>query len=156
LGGIYSPQPPKQPLGVAAVDGRTRQSGAPPDTVRCASHVTQSLGFGCRRSLELCLLVAPDRHCSLSGAPLMTALTSARTVSFAGVRCSRPLRWWPLLRWCTGQSGGTLDSPMNYSGARPQKPEGEEFGGVRSWCTGQSDAPDQGTLRFLLLLEFEP
>jgi hypothetical protein len=22
LGGIYSPQPPKQPLGVAAVDGR--------------------------------------------------------------------------------------------------------------------------------------
>jgi hypothetical protein len=29
LGGIYSPQPPKQPLGVAAVDGRTGQSGAP-------------------------------------------------------------------------------------------------------------------------------
>jgi hypothetical protein len=24
LGGIYSPQPPKQPLGLAAVDGRTR------------------------------------------------------------------------------------------------------------------------------------
>jgi hypothetical protein len=44
-GGIYSPQPPKQPLGVAAVDGRTGQSGAPPDTVRCAIHVTQLLGF---------------------------------------------------------------------------------------------------------------
>jgi hypothetical protein len=29
VGGIYSPQPPKQPLGVAAVDGRTGQSGAP-------------------------------------------------------------------------------------------------------------------------------
>jgi hypothetical protein len=29
VGGIYSPQPPKQTLGVAAVDGRTRQSGAP-------------------------------------------------------------------------------------------------------------------------------
>jgi hypothetical protein len=27
-GGIYSHQPPKQPLGVAAVDGRTGQSGA--------------------------------------------------------------------------------------------------------------------------------
>jgi hypothetical protein len=26
---IYSPQPPKQLLGVAAVDGRTGQSGAP-------------------------------------------------------------------------------------------------------------------------------
>jgi hypothetical protein len=44
-GGIYSPQPPKQPLGVAAVDGRTGQSSAPPDNVRCASHVTQPLGF---------------------------------------------------------------------------------------------------------------
>jgi hypothetical protein len=28
----------------AAVDGRTGQSGAPPDTVRCASHVTWPLG----------------------------------------------------------------------------------------------------------------
>jgi hypothetical protein len=45
LRGIYSPHPPKQPLGQAAVDGRTGQSGAPPDTVRCASHVTQSLGL---------------------------------------------------------------------------------------------------------------
>jgi hypothetical protein len=25
---------------------------------------------------------------------------------------------------------------MNYSGARPQKPEGEEFEVVRPWCTG--------------------
>jgi hypothetical protein len=45
VGGIYSPQPPKQPLGMAVVDGRTGQSGAPSDTVRCASHITQSLGF---------------------------------------------------------------------------------------------------------------
>jgi hypothetical protein len=44
VGGIYSPQPPIQPLGQAVVDGRTGQSGAP-DTVRCASHVTQLLGF---------------------------------------------------------------------------------------------------------------
>jgi hypothetical protein len=60
LGGIYSPQPPKQPLGLAAVDGRTGQSGVPPDTVRCANHVTQPLEFGRFRPLELCLLVAPD------------------------------------------------------------------------------------------------
>ena len=45
LGVIYSPQPPIQPLGQAAVDGRTGQSGAPLDSVRCASHVTQPLGF---------------------------------------------------------------------------------------------------------------
>jgi hypothetical protein len=41
--------------------------------------------------------------------------------AFAGVRWSRPLRW----NRC---SAGTPDSPVNYSGARPQKPEGEEFG----------------------------
>jgi hypothetical protein len=29
VGGIYSPQPPIQPLGKAVVDGRTGQSGAP-------------------------------------------------------------------------------------------------------------------------------
>jgi hypothetical protein len=29
----------------AVVKWRTGQSGAPPDTVRCASHVTRSLGF---------------------------------------------------------------------------------------------------------------
>jgi hypothetical protein len=45
LWGIYIPHPPKQLLGQATVDGRTRQSGAPPDTVRCASHLTQPLGF---------------------------------------------------------------------------------------------------------------
>jgi hypothetical protein len=45
LRGIYSPHPPKQPLGQAVVDGRTGLSGVPPDTVRCASHVTQLLGF---------------------------------------------------------------------------------------------------------------
>jgi hypothetical protein len=44
VGGIYSSQPPIQLLGQAAVDGCTRQSGAPPNIVRCASHVTQPLG----------------------------------------------------------------------------------------------------------------
>jgi hypothetical protein len=93
VGGIYSPQPPNNRWGEATVDGRTGQSGAPPDDVRCASHIIQPLGFGRSRPLELCLLVAPDKYCSLSGAPLTAALTSARTVAFAGVRCSRPLHW---------------------------------------------------------------
>jgi hypothetical protein len=43
--GIYSPQPSIQPLGRAAVDGRTGHPDAPSDSVRCASHVTQPLGF---------------------------------------------------------------------------------------------------------------
>jgi hypothetical protein len=53
-------------------------------------------------------------------------------------------------------SAGTPDSPVNYSGARTQKPEGEEFEVDPPWCTGQSGAPDQDSLRFLLLLSFEP
>jgi hypothetical protein len=32
-------------VGGAVVNGRTGQSGAPLDTVWCASHVTQPLGF---------------------------------------------------------------------------------------------------------------
>jgi hypothetical protein len=32
-----------------------------------------------------------------------------------------------LLRWHTGQSSDPPDSPVNYSGAALQKPEGEEF-----------------------------
>jgi hypothetical protein len=51
---------------------------------------------------------------------------------------------------------GAPDSPVNYSGATHEKPEGEEFGLVRYWCTGESGAPNQGTLQFLLLLSFEP
>jgi hypothetical protein len=102
------PQPPKWSLGKAAVDGRIGQSGAPPDTVRCASHVTQPLG------LTVGALTsgatgqsggAPDSHSSLSGAPSAPALTlralSAhcsllQTIVGAVSRCSA---------WHTGQSG---------------------------------------------------
>jgi hypothetical protein len=45
VGGIYSPNHQKWSLAMAAVVWRTEQFGAPPDTVRCASHATQSLGF---------------------------------------------------------------------------------------------------------------
>jgi hypothetical protein len=38
--GVFIAPTTKWPLGKTAVEGRTRQSGAPPDTVRCASHVT--------------------------------------------------------------------------------------------------------------------
>jgi hypothetical protein len=43
--GVFIAPPTKMSLGRLSVDGRTRQSGAPPDTVWCASHVTQPLGF---------------------------------------------------------------------------------------------------------------
>jgi hypothetical protein len=85
-------------------------------TVRCASHVTQPLGFGRCRPLEALSSsgteqfgAAPDRYCSLSGAPLTGGSALPRTVAhcssessaFAGDRCAKE----PLLRWCTGQSG---------------------------------------------------
>jgi hypothetical protein len=54
---------------------------------------------------------APDRHCSLSGAPVTSALTFAANCSAVRALCSRPLRWESLLRlvhrtvrWHTGQS----------------------------------------------------
>jgi hypothetical protein len=138
LRGIYSPQPPNNRWGGAAVDGHR--------TVRCASHVTQPLGFERSRPLELCLLVAPDspvrqprhlivrvraqstvgalsssgtgqsdaaldKYCSLSGAPLTTALTSARTV----LHCSRTQR---LLQSTVARrshcSAGAPDSPVAH------------------------------------------
>jgi hypothetical protein len=65
-------------------------------TVRCASHVTQPLGFWRFRSLELWQLGAPDRHCSLSSAP-SSCSDSVRTIralfTFAGDCWSRPLRF---------------------------------------------------------------
>jgi hypothetical protein len=63
-------------------------------------------------------------------------------------------------------SGGAPDSPVNYSEAPLRIPEGEEFSlespgapdTVRGapdtvqWHTGQSGAPDHGTLRLSLAL----
>jgi hypothetical protein len=92
--------------------------------------------------------VAPDNYCSLSGAPSGAALTSTRTV-----RALFTLQATVGVDHC---STGTPDSPVNYSRARPQKPKGEEFEVDPPWCTGQSGAPDQGSLRILLLLSFEP
>jgi hypothetical protein len=43
VGGIYSPNHQTSCLVKAAVAWRTGQSGAPPDTVRCACHVTKPL-----------------------------------------------------------------------------------------------------------------
>jgi hypothetical protein len=104
--------------------------------------------------------VAPDRHCSLFDAPLTGGSDSTRTVlhclsdssAFAVDRCAKD----SLLGWCTGQSGGTPNSPVNYSGARWLKPESGELGAVRSWCTGQSGAPDQGVLSFFAPLNLIP
>jgi hypothetical protein len=67
---------------------------------------------------------APDSHCSLSGASSGAALT-LRELSAHCSRCRRPLESTvALLSRC---SAGPPDTPVNYSGAAVQKPEGEEL-----------------------------
>jgi hypothetical protein len=60
-------------------------------------------------------------------------------------------------------SGVAPDSPVNYSVAPLRISEGDEFSlespgapDTVRWHTGQSDAPDQGTLRLSLALFVEP
>jgi hypothetical protein len=103
---------------------------------------------------------APDRHCSLSGAPSGGCSDSARTVRALCV-VRRPLESTVAL--ASRCSAGAPDSPVNYSEARPHKLEGEELESIAPgapdtvrWHTGQSGAPDQCSLWFLLLLSFEP
>jgi hypothetical protein len=97
-------------------------------------------------------------HCSYVSRPLNSTVALAAVASL-GTPDSPVLH--RTVRCYTGQSGATPDSPMNYSGVALQKPEAEQFrvdlpgapDTVR-WCTGQSGAPDQGSLRLDLLLSF--
>jgi hypothetical protein len=139
VGGIYSPNHQNSRW------GGLLSMGAPDSPVRQPRHPTvRVLTVSTVRALTTWAIgqsgVAPDSHCSLSGAPSGAALTSARTVRAlftlqATVGVDRCI-WEPLLRWHTGQSGDPPDNPVNYSGARPQKPEGEEFEVDPPWCTG--------------------
>jgi hypothetical protein len=75
---------------------------------------------------------APDSHCSLFGAPSGAALTLRELFAHCS-HCRRPLESTVALG--SHCSAGTPDIPVNYSGARPQKPEGEEFEVDPPWCT---------------------
>jgi hypothetical protein len=145
-----------------------------PDTVRCASHVTQPLGFGHGWPLELCLLVAPD------------SLVPHRTYT---VHC--PVRLWQLLwllralcahcsvRRCPLQSTvalvavapiGAPDSPVAHRTVRwiiaerglrnPKVKSSESYGhgapDTVRWHTEQSGAPDQGLFGFFAPLLLNP
>jgi hypothetical protein len=79
LGGIYSPQPPKQPLGwllsMGAPDSPVRQPRHPTIRVLTLSTVGALTSGGTGQ-----FGAAPDWYCALSGAPLAAALTSVRTI----------------------------------------------------------------------------
>jgi hypothetical protein len=85
-------------------------------------------------------------RCSDSARTIRALFTLQVTVGVDRYACQ------PLLRWHTGQSGGTPDSSMNYSGAVLQKPEGGKFEVVRLWAP---DSPVRQT-RVLLLFSIEP
>jgi hypothetical protein len=130
--GIYSPNHQNSRWGgllsMGAPDRPVRQPRHPTVRVLTVSTVGALTAWGTGQSGA-----APDMHCSLSGALSGATLTlrelSSHCSAFVGVRWSRPLRW-------SRCSAGTPDSPVNYSRARPQKPEGEEFEVDPPWCTG--------------------
>jgi hypothetical protein len=108
-------------------------------TVRCASHVTQPLGFNRwssdkwgHRSVRWCtgqlLFTVRCTICACSD----FCARSPRTVHLSTDRCA----WRSLLRWHTGQSGATLDSPVNYSREPFLETRSLAVGGDSPWCTG--------------------
>jgi hypothetical protein len=125
-------------------------------TVRCACHVTKPLDSD---RWSFCLLGHRTvRWCT--GQALFTVQCAIWLCFDSGAHYSRcstgtsdsPVRHRTL-------SGATPDTPVNYSGAASRIPEGGQFGvGVPGapdtirWHTGQSGAPDQGTLWLTLAL----
>jgi hypothetical protein len=104
------------------------------DTVHCpiACHVSQPLGFG-----------VVDRWSPLSscGTGQSDAFWLCSS-DFCTVHCSFVStvdRWrsWSLLRWLTGQSDGTLDSPVIFSGVALRKSESGQFARCLGLGTGQ-------------------
>jgi hypothetical protein len=80
VGGIYSPKPPKQPLGVAAVDGRTGHQPRHP-TVKVRARTTvgalSSCGTGHALFSARCASgVCSDfyTHCSVRRCPLQSTV----------------------------------------------------------------------------------
>jgi hypothetical protein len=132
VGGIYSPNHQNSRW------GGLLSMGAPDCPVRQPRHLTvRVLTVSTVGALTTWATgqsgATPDRHCSLSGAPSSAALT-LHELSAHCSRCRRPLESTVVLG--SRCSAGTPNSPVNYSGARPQKREGEEFEVDPPWCTG--------------------
>jgi hypothetical protein len=116
-----------------SVAWRTRQSGAPPDIVRCGS---PSL-FGEADRWHLGAVGAPD-----------TVRCPIRPLALATRRARIP---WPTVGpadcWLTGQSGAPPDSPVNFSRTPPTKSREQLVDGCQPGAldtvrctTGQSGA----------------
>jgi hypothetical protein len=98
-----------------------------------------------------------DRHCSLSGAPLISVLTSV-------AHCSAVRGTIAVDRCASSRySAEAPDSPVIFSGVRLQKPESGQLILVRSRCTGHCPVAHQTVrcvrpehTRFLCSFVFNP
>jgi hypothetical protein len=134
----------------ASIVWRTGQSGAPATSSgRWVPTVGASDNWATGQSDG-----APDRSCSLSGAPPDACSDSARAVITVPVHCSRCRR--PLALGAVAPFGAP-DSPVNYSGAASRILEGGKF---RVELPGAPDtvrcARPGLPLGCLLLFLFEP
>jgi hypothetical protein len=100
--------------------------GAPDSTVRQPRHPTvRVLAVSTVGALTLCR----------TGQVLFTVRCASDPCSDFCVHCSHTVHAFADDRcagsrcstWCTGQSSGTPDSSVNYSGVRLEKPEAEEY-----------------------------
>jgi hypothetical protein len=153
--GVFIAPPTKMVVGEAVCRCAHR-------TVRCASHVTQPLGFDCwsaniwghwtvtvhypvRLMALLWLLRELSAHCS-HNVHLLQTTVGAVIVALLGTPDSLVQHrtvWWIIAKW------------------HFQKLEAEQFRvdlpgapDTARWHTGQSGAPYQGSLRLVLLLSF--
>jgi hypothetical protein len=143
-------------LSNGAPDKSCRLSGVPP--ARALLLCAHRRAFNSLQStVTREVVVAPLSHRTLSGDSPHSSVnySGADSRSWRVQSCS-PLGHRTL-------SGGAPDSPVNYSGAPLRIPDGDEFNveflGAPDtvwWHTGQSGAPDQGTLRLSLALFVEP
>jgi hypothetical protein len=112
-------------------------------TVRCASHVTQPLGFDHwssdlwdNRTVRWCtgqslfIVWCAFWRCSDFCARSPRIVASLFTFADDRWRCSR------CSHWHTGQSGATPDSPVNYSGERLLETRRWQVRSWPPWCTG--------------------
>jgi hypothetical protein len=125
LGYLYT-QPPNQPLGLGCYRWVHR-------IVRCASHVTQPLGFD--RWSSDCLAHRTVRWCTRQSlftvrCAFWRCSDSARTVFCV----SRPLESTVALAAVAPL--GTPDSPVNYSGVAFPETRRWRVGVDPPWCTG--------------------
>jgi hypothetical protein len=142
-------------LSGGAPDRPCRLSGVPP--ARALLLCARRRAFNALQStVAREVAVAPLSHQTIRCAPDSPVNFSGADFRSWRVQSRSPLGHRTL-------SGGAQDSPVNYSGAPLRIHEGEEFSLESSgapdtvrWHTGQSGAPDQGTLRLSLALLFEP